>query len=123
MSFDDVLQDLDPKYQGMSSGGFGNFLKEEELVAGFTGIYKGREKATGQFGPTMHWKFEVDGQEVVLNRPHMREVEDKETKAKMKKPTRFLVSFMNAKIEENDKVFIKQTGKGFNINYEIRKVD
>lgn len=123
MSFDDLLADLDPKYSGLGSNTGGSFLKEEDLVNGFIGVYKGRMKTDSQFGPTTHWYFETEaGETVTLNRPHMREVEDKETGVKVRKPTRFLVSFMGAKIDEGDKVEIKQTGKGYKIEYQIKKL-
>ena len=123
MAFDDLLQDLDDKYKGMGDYvGGGTFLKEADLVKGFEGTYKGYTRKESQFGPTTWWKFEIEsGEEVVLNRPHYREVEDKETGAKMKKPTRFLVAFIGAKIVEGDQVEIKQKGKGYKIEYQITK--
>lgn len=122
-NFEDLLADLDPKYANLGEGGpKGSFLKEEDLIEGFVGIYKGKEKKESQFGPTTYWYFETEaGEQVTLNRPHFREVEEEGNK--IKKPTRFLVAFMNAKINEGEKVKIKQTGKGFKIEYVITKVE
>ena len=116
MAFDDLLEDIDDQYKG---GGAGNFVTEDELLAGFEGKFLGYEKKPdGAFGPSVHWKFEMkDGSLKTLNRPSHR----KDLETQKNKPTRFFISFMNSKVAEGDLVRITQKGKGFNIEYEIEK--